>query len=104
MEIKTTNEIMKYYHNYCLLGTTSLEELDEYVDKKWIAVDEVKKQYLSKDYAEKLRISSIHRYALDMIKLIDELKKKIRKLDCWCIDCINKEINELKSKIEDDRK
>ncbi len=41
MIMKTTKEIMEHYHNYCLLGTTPLKELDEYVDKRWVAVDDL---------------------------------------------------------------
>ncbi len=77
------------------------------------AIEETKKQWLSKDDAEKLRISSIHRYALDVIKLIDEMRIRFKDrvnersgeisqiiFTIDVIELIDEELKELKSKIK----
>ena len=32
---------------------------------------------------------------------VEKLKKEIKKLDCWCIDCINKKIDNLLKKLKE---
>lgn len=41
MGTKTTQEILYYYNNYCLKGTTPLKELDNFVNKRWVSFNRV---------------------------------------------------------------
>ena len=43
LEIKTTEEILEYYDNYCLKGTTPLKVLDEFVEREWTSSKSLRK-------------------------------------------------------------